>query len=218
LELLESLLGIPRAEAQAKLKLFMVSTTHDTMSQPLDSQSNDLLQLSLQQLHQYSELLKKYGIGEMEDLVDSVKPTILPPVVCQSCDIAGHTVKNCPEILKKTWFKNQSLLQSFVIFLRSATIHQIKTNDIYQFYLREGETIEDRCNQILTMGEDAEHLEINALLTFLGLGSTLFQIDREDARMTNTNGIQTYTLPDEKSIPKIFLLYRPGHYDLLYKQ
>jgi len=84
-------------------------------------------------------------------------------------------------------------------------------------YLQEGETIQDRCKLIGTMDEEAEHFEINALLTFLNLGSTIFQMDRVDGQATNTQSIQTYTLPDEHSQPKIFLLYRPGHYDLLYK-
>jgi len=132
-------------------------------------------------------------------------------VICQLCDKPGHTAKNC---LKKTWFKDQKLMHSLVIFLRAATIHQIKSNQMYQNYLKEGENVESRCRLIQTMGEEAEHLEINALLSFLDLGCKMYQLDN-----TNTGeSIQTYTLPEENSIPKVYLLYRPGHYDLLYKQ
>jgi len=153
------------------------------------------------------------------ELMNTVLKGLPPPqVICQNCDVVGHTYKKCPEIHKKTWFKNQSLVRSFVMFLRQATILQIKSNEeLYQNYLKDGENIENRCNLISTMGEEAEHLEINVLLTFLDIGSTLYQIDRVEAHATNTNAIQIYTLPDEKYIPKIFLLYRPGHYDILYK-
>jgi len=198
---IEPLLDISEAEAQALL------------SKQFTDKTQELFPFSIYQIQQYTELFKKCGINVKIEKLGEFTKSEAPQVVCQICDVAGHTAKNCTEIIKKTWFKNQSLLQSLVRFLRNATIHEIKNNEIFKFYLGESETLEDRCTRISTMGEEAEHFEINALLTFLGVGTTLFQIDREDAKTT----IQTYTLPNENSIPKLFLLYRPGHYDLLYK-
>jgi len=132
----------------------------------------EYVEQGVEQIENDLSWLQKYDINvDIEGFRNNIKQEgveLLPPqVVCQYCDKAGHIAKSCPQItLKKSWFKNQSLLQSLVNFLRMATIHQIRNNDDYKMYLQEGETIKDRCKLIGTMGEEAEHFEINALLTF----------------------------------------------------
>jgi len=103
------------------------------------------------------------------------------------------------------------LTQAIVHMLRMLTSRAMRGYEVYRLYFETDHEFEEKIKQVERMGEEAEHMEINALLTLLGITCQLVQLDR------NAGDIQLYTLPDETAAPRYFLLYRPGHYDILYK-
>jgi len=105
---------------------------------------------------------------------------------------------------------NEEQSTKFVKFLREITAQTLQKNEIFSSFLPEGQTIEKVSQVALTMGEDAEQLQMMSLLMWVNIGCQVFQLDRE-------KGNALYKLPDETIPPRIYLLFRPGHYDLLYK-
>ena len=77
----------------------------------------------------------------------------------------------------------------------------------YEVYLEEGK-YEDLCRNTECLGQDADHLAINALAMALN-------VHLEIAYLDGTPGDLNYHHFNEKGAPKISLLYRPGHYDIL---
>lgn len=69
------------------------------------------------------------------------------------------------------------------------------------------------------MGRDADNPQISALCCALGIKCMIYNLD---ASATNGNECNSFEIGpmteipvDEKELPIINLLYRPGHYDLL---
>ena len=61
------------------------------------------------------------------------------------------------------------------------------------------------------MGKESDHIHIIALSSALGVPIRVEYMDRG-----SNHSIIAHDFP-EGSQPKIFLLYKPGHYDVLYK-
>ncbi len=68
-------------------------------------------------------------------------------------------------------------------FLRMITSHSLRSNETYRFYFDTEEAFMQRCRSAEQMGEEAEHMEINALLTELGITCKLYQIDRTEGEI-----------------------------------
>ena len=64
--------------------------------------------------------------------------------------------------------------------------------------------------EVEPMGKESDHIHIIALATSLNTCVCVEYMDRGDGGKTTQ-----HTFP-ENSDPELFLLYRPGHYDLLY--
>ncbi len=60
------------------------------------------------------------------------------------------------------------------------------------------------------MYREADHLHITSLTSALGACVSVCYMDR-----TGGGQVNAHTFPEDGS-PKIHLLYRPGHYDILY--
>ena len=60
------------------------------------------------------------------------------------------------------------------------------------------------------MGKESDHIHITALTSSIGVPVRVEYMDRADSASPNT-----HSFPDGSS-PSITLLYRPGHYDILY--
>ena len=61
------------------------------------------------------------------------------------------------------------------------------------------------------MCKESDHIHITALAQALSLSIQVEYMDRGEGGTTNP-----HVFP-EGSEPKVYLLYRPGHYDILYK-
>lgn len=100
--------------------------------------------------------------------------------------------------------------------IRSLTSRSLEQRrDELAVFLPEGQALADRRALAERMGEEAEQLEMSALLATLDVGVRVYQLDRSEGPFA------VYILPDERFKGRgelVTLLYRPGHYDLLYKR
>ena len=60
------------------------------------------------------------------------------------------------------------------------------------------------------MGKESDHIHIIALTSALGVGVRVEYMDRGEGDKCNHHDFP------EDSQPSVILLYRPGHYDILY--
>ena len=60
------------------------------------------------------------------------------------------------------------------------------------------------------MGKESDHIHIIALTSAIGVSIRIEYMDRQSA-----DHINHHDFP-EGSDPQVYLLYRPGHYDILY--
>ena len=61
------------------------------------------------------------------------------------------------------------------------------------------------------MGKESDHIHIIALTSATQVPVCIMYMDRNDSPK-----VVAHNFPED-SDPKIYLLYRPGHYDILYK-
>lgn len=100
--------------------------------------------------------------------------------------------------------------------------HALLTRDFGAFAL-DGEHLEGwivllRCDcssglfqEVEPMAKESDHIHIIALAQALNVSILVEYMDRGEGGTTNP-----HVFP-EGSEPKVYLLYRPGHYDILYK-
>lgn len=70
------------------------------------------------------------------------------------------------------------------------------------------------------MGIDADNPQIAAVCSALGLQCKIYNLDSTEGDQANSFELSPLTelSIDASEIPRVFLLYRPGHYDLLLKK
>lgn len=113
-----------------------------------------------------------------------------------------------------SWMSHPEADNELVMLFRLLTAFSLNQNMSYfQMFLSEGEDILKRVLFVQKMGNEAEQLEIQALTTFLERGVVLYQVDKSG----KDGNIPIYHLPDSSHSPVLYLLFRPGHYDLLCK-
>ena len=62
------------------------------------------------------------------------------------------------------------------------------------------------------MGIESDHIHIIALTSTTNITVQVEYMDRGG----NETKVNSHRFPDDGSTPSIYLLYRPGHYDVLY--
>lgn len=97
-----------------------------------------------------------------------------------------------------------------VVFLRILTSAELRRNaEFYQNFIEGGQTVHEFCQlEVEPMYKESDHIHIIALTTALGMfGVRVVYMDR---------GIGAKHEFPEGSNPNIHILYRPGHYDIIY--
>jgi ubiquitin thioesterase protein OTUB1 len=113
------------------------------------------------------------------------------------------------ELLKL--FQEPSLADYLVVYLRILTSAELrKSAEFYSNFIEGERTLEEFCQfEVEPMYKESDHIHITALTTALGIGVRVIYMDR------GLGG--QHDFPDPENIaPSIYLLYRPGHYDILY--
>ncbi|CAL2045893.1 unnamed protein product [Caenorhabditis brenneri] len=106
-----------------------------------------------------------------------------------------------------------------LMFFRLITSGYLKGNSTeYEPFIGEGMPLAQYCeSEIEAMWKEADHLAIIALVKATNIHLRIEYMDRSVA----PNGGWHHNLPDGDDatfVPDITLLYRPGHYDLIYKK
>jgi|EP00670_Eutreptiella_braarudii_P000960 ubiquitin thioesterase protein OTUB1 len=109
-------------------------------------------------------------------------------------------------------FRQQDVSDSIVVYVRMLMSHHIKARAAdFSPFLNEDVTSYCR-REVDPMGVECDQVHIMALTTFLGVGVRIEYLDLSNA---DTCIINHHDIPDTCA-PSVYLLYRPGHYDVLY--
>uniref|UniRef100_A0A182PD86 Ubiquitin thioesterase n=1 Tax=Anopheles epiroticus TaxID=199890 RepID=A0A182PD86_9DIPT len=109
-------------------------------------------------------------------------------------------------------FNEQGYSDYVVVYLRLITSSHLQEKaDFYQNFIDGNITIVEFCHQeVEPMYKESDHIHIIAICSALDAGVRVEYMDRGDG-----NQVIAHDFPDGFK-PNVFLLYRPGHYDILY--
>lgn len=113
-------------------------------------------------------------------------------------------------------FRSPDISNYLVLMLRFLTSSQLRNNAIlYETFIDNGMPIEMFCQtEVEPIDKEADQIQIMALLTYLEVPIRIIYLDGNLANVQPTS----MTIPeDTKEEVRIVLLYRPGHYDILYE-
>jgi len=173
-----------------------------------------LFELMLESLDDFSKVKKsvegskdemvKLGMPEftVEDFFDNFMDTLER--------LAGDDKMKLEEL--EDTFNNEGLSNYLVVFLRLLTSKQLQVEgEFYQNFMEGGRTVAEFCStEVEPMYKESDHIHIIGLTAAAGIGVRVVYLDRG----TGDTAVP-HDFP-EGSEPKIHILYRPGHYDILY--
>ncbi|KAK9744305.1 Peptidase C65 Otubain [Popillia japonica] len=109
-------------------------------------------------------------------------------------------------------FNEQGYSDYMVVYLRLLTSGQLqREKDFYSCFIEGDRTVIDFCHQeVEPMYKESDHIHIMAACSAMNTGVRVVYMDRG-----NNKQVTEHDLP-EGSTPYVHLLYRPGHYDILY--
>eukprot|EP00056_Hartaetosiga_gracilis_P012842 m.206815 g.206815 ORF g.206815 m.206815 type:complete len:150 (+) comp13758_c0_seq4:330-779(+) len=110
-------------------------------------------------------------------------------------------------------FNDDGISNYIVTYFRIITGAYMKANpDSFQFFIEGGLSIDQFCaSQVDPFGVDCEQLQILALTQALNIGVSITYLDRSAGDEPHSHAMP------EGAEEKVCVLYRPGHYDVLYK-
>jgi len=111
-------------------------------------------------------------------------------------------------------YNNQGYSDYLVVFLRLMVSCFLQMNEELYFAFIEGHaSMKEFCSQeVEPMGIESDHIHIIALTSTTNITVQVEYMDRGG----NETKVNSHRFPDDGSTPSIYLLYRPGHYDVLY--
>ncbi|GIY06685.1 ubiquitin thioesterase OTUB1 [Caerostris extrusa] len=109
-------------------------------------------------------------------------------------------------------FNDQGSSDYIVVYMRLITSGHLQKEEAFFTNFIEGErTVKEFCHQeVEPMYKESDHIHVIALTLALGVGARVLYMDRGEGGHVNN-----HDFPEDKT-PRIHLLYRPGHYDILY--
>jgi len=105
-----------------------------------------------------------------------------------------------------------------VCWMRILTSAHLKLHkDDYEAFLSSHSSILDFCTQeVDPMATEADHLQIAALSSCLGVPVCVVYLDRSEGDTAAEHLFQDSSPAGAGGFPPVYLLYRPGHYDIIY--
>lgn len=109
-------------------------------------------------------------------------------------------------------FNDSGYSDYMVVYLRLITSGQLqKEETFYQHFIEGNRSVVDFCHQeVEPMFKESDHIHIIALCSALDAGVRVEYMDRGEGGV-----VIAHNFPENVQ-PNVFLLYRPGHYDILY--
>lgn len=96
---------------------------------------------------------------------------------------------------------------------------------LYQGFIQGPGGLDGYCKEMQAVNQEIDHLGmtllIDVLLKPMGVSVEIVYLDRSEGTQANTHLFEptdTNGVPTNPSAPRIYLLYRPSHYDILYKE
>lgn len=125
---------------------------------------------------------------------------------------AGASVRTVEEMLPEY----DDYLVCWARCLTSASLK--RRADEFSAFLSSHSSMAEFCAQeVDPMAKDADHLQITALSSYLGVPVTVVYLDRSEGNAAAEHTFQEVgSTAAATSFPPVYLLYRPGHYDLIY--
>lgn len=122
----------------------------------------------------------------------------------------GGIEKNQSEL--HTIFNEQGYSDYVIVYLRLITSGKLQEDaEFYQHFIEGDMSIEEfRHQEVEPMFKESDHIHIIALCAALGVGVRVEYLDRAEGV-----NVKAHDFP-EGTQPMVFLIYRPGHYDILY--
>lgn len=111
-------------------------------------------------------------------------------------------------------FNEQGTSDYLVVFMRLLTSGYLQKNaEFYSSFIDGDVTMKSFCShEVEPMYKESDHIHIIALTSATGVGVRINYLDRGLGEEVNV-----HSFPDDCK-PKIHLLYKPGHYDILYPE
>lgn len=119
---------------------------------------------------------------------------------------------------------NSDISPSIIYHLRLLAASTLKGRpDIYQGFIPDG-SVENYCRDLMAVNAEIDHLGmtllIDALVKPVGIAVEIVYLDRSEGTEVNTHIFQQTDqngVPINPAGPMIHILYRPSHYDIIYK-
>ncbi|UYV74610.1 OTUB1 [Cordylochernes scorpioides] len=110
-------------------------------------------------------------------------------------------------------FNDQSYSDYLVVYMRLITSGYLQRQESFFSNFIEGpRSVKEFCQQeVEPMFKESDHIHIIAITLALNIGARVQYMDRGTAQEVNS-----HDFPDSNKQPRVHLLYRPGHYDILY--
>lgn len=129
-------------------------------------------------------------------------------------DIKEDRIKTSDDLLKK--FCDQATSDYIVVYFRLITSGYLQKNaDTFANFIVGSSSIVDFCKtEVEPMYKESDHIHVVAITSALKVCTRIIYMDRaSSADSVNAHDFPEYETPVE---PRLHLLYRPGHYDVLY--
>ncbi|XP_058942660.2 ubiquitin thioesterase OTUB1 [Pocillopora verrucosa] len=112
-------------------------------------------------------------------------------------------------------FQDEGLSNYIVVYLRLLTSAQLqKKSDFFENFIEGGRTVQEfRSQEVEPMAKESDQIHIIALTDALGVCVRVVYMDRG-----GNSSVNHHDFPEDGSQPLVNLLYRPGHYDILYQK
>lgn len=119
-----------------------------------------------------------------------------------------------PDQLREEIFNNPSRSDYMVVFLRLVTSSHLRMNEeFFAAFIENGLSVKDFCQtEVEPMQKESDHIHVIAITEAMGVGVRINYLDRGGC----VSKVNTHDFPEGVPNPAIHLLYRPGHYDILY--
>eukprot|EP00088_Acartia_fossae_P064740 TRINITY_DN7974_c0_g1_i4.p1 TRINITY_DN7974_c0_g1~~TRINITY_DN7974_c0_g1_i4.p1 ORF type:complete len:275 (+),score=72.96 TRINITY_DN7974_c0_g1_i4:43-867(+) len=109
-------------------------------------------------------------------------------------------------------FNDEGMSNYLVVFLRLLVSKQLQLEaEFYQNFIEGEIPLKDFCaTEVEPMFKESDHIHIIGLTAATGITVRVIYLDRGGDK------VQEHDFPEDGSAPVLHLIYRPGHYDILY--
>lgn len=127
--------------------------------------------------------------------------------------IRDGDIKTSAELQEK--FCQQAISDYIVVYFRLITSGYLQLNaDTFANFIVEASSIEEFCKtEVEPMFKESDHVHVVAIASALKVCTRIVYMDRGMSESVNAHD---FPEQDPPAKPRIHLLYRPGHYDVLY--